>query len=426
MLQAKVSQWGDSYDVVVLGAGPAGLAALSECAAAGVDVLMLEQEGFAGGALAAGLCSLAGLRVSDCRASGLEQDFIRGLRERGGLVAGEPMLEIVGHKADAQGDSPGRESGYFVVPEAAKQVTLELITARDATLLHHVQCTSIHKEGDWLSVRVAMKEGLRRVRGRVVVDTTGATGVASIRSAARVTLIAGAIVSVEEPPRGGTLHVDLAGLEGIDGSDLGTVKGVVYSLFGHDRLVHLSVVGEVSITNRWDRGGISRYARCQFLGARILHRVLHAWKDRHGGGPELLSASPYVFVEDSRLGGEGGTERFMSALGTVRETAPRAGPIHREGAQEPIGESFPASVWTDTRAGRSPFGALETVQLPYRALLGSLPGLLYAGGSLLARHGVSCRAFPVSFAFDSGQAAGRLAVRCLKDGPEKVWGASSD
>ena len=73
-----------TYDIVVIGAGPAGLASAIVAARAGKKVILLEKNGYLGGNLSIGLPPLGFLDENGTKIiAGFGEEFINRLQERG-------------------------------------------------------------------------------------------------------------------------------------------------------------------------------------------------------------------------------------------------------------------------------------------------------------------------------------------------------
>src|SRR5690625_5337121 len=125
-------------DVLVVGSGPAGLAAAVAAARSGASVRLVERFGFLGGNLTAGL-------VGPCMTSfsldgetqlvrGVFDEFVRRMEARGGAV----------HPSHTKGGSPyagfirfGHDAVTPFDPEAAKFVAQEMVLEEDVDLLLH-------------------------------------------------------------------------------------------------------------------------------------------------------------------------------------------------------------------------------------------------------------------------------------------------
>lgn len=141
-------------DIVVCGAGVAGAFAAIAAAREGMDVLLVEQFGMAGGSATAGL-------VTPVMHSGIEGDpacsyLSAELRDR---------LRIAGG-CD--------ESGRSFDPMLLKIVLEQMLADAGVRLLYYTFVPdAIVEEGRVTSAVIANKDGLSRIEGRMFIDCTG-------------------------------------------------------------------------------------------------------------------------------------------------------------------------------------------------------------------------------------------------------------
>ena len=156
------------YDVVVLGGGPAGIAAAVSAAQSGCSTLLVERYGFLGGmGTAAGVTNFCGLHANvhgriEQVVHGLADRLLERMRSLGGL--NEPHL-LFGGKIAAQ----AYDNAAF------KVAADELVTASGAQLLFHAQAV-----GTWMrpaseigAMLVETKSGRSAIVGKVYVDCSG-------------------------------------------------------------------------------------------------------------------------------------------------------------------------------------------------------------------------------------------------------------
>lgn len=156
------------FDVVVLGGGPAGMAAASAAARAGQSTLLVEAYGFLGGmGTAAGVTNFCGLHASVYGAieqvvHGVADDLLARMRELGGL--NEPHM-LFGGKAAAQ----AYDNAAF------KVAADELVTGSGAQLLFHAQAVGVlmHSPEEIQALLIETKSGRQAVLGRVFIDCSG-------------------------------------------------------------------------------------------------------------------------------------------------------------------------------------------------------------------------------------------------------------
>ncbi|RJP26794.1 MAG: FAD-dependent oxidoreductase [Actinobacteria bacterium] len=153
-------------DVIVVGGGPAGVAAARTAAEEGAKVLLVERCGFLGGSLTASLVgTIGGLYLRDGEtidyvAGGLARECAEALKERG----------------LAFGPVPWEQTAVLPhVPWALKQLYDEWAEAAAGLELSLHACLSgVTVEGDRIaSLRVLTRGGERRVGAPVYIDASG-------------------------------------------------------------------------------------------------------------------------------------------------------------------------------------------------------------------------------------------------------------
>jgi FAD-dependent oxidoreductase family protein len=156
------------YEVVVLGGGPAGIAAAAAAGRAGRSTLLIERYGFLGGAgTAAGLSTFCGLHANvhgEHRrvVHGISSEITGRLEKMNGLNA--PHLSLAG-KITAQ--------AYDI--SAYKIVADELLAACGVKILFHAFGVGVSRRSDREidTVLIESKSGRAAVRGRMFVDCSG-------------------------------------------------------------------------------------------------------------------------------------------------------------------------------------------------------------------------------------------------------------
>jgi hypothetical protein len=156
------------YDVIVAGGGPAGCAAALSSARHGAKTLLLEKDGYLGGATVSQLvCVVLSTNGVDCQ--GVWHELMHVLKRRGGVSEiGRPSPFSIKHW-----DNDYWISGT-VVPEVVKYAWDELLSVARVSLLHHVLVagTSV-EDGKITGVLVETKAGRQAIRGLRVIDCTG-------------------------------------------------------------------------------------------------------------------------------------------------------------------------------------------------------------------------------------------------------------
>jgi len=155
------------FDVVVLGGGPAGIAAAAASARSGARTLLVERYGFLGGmGTAAGVTNFCGLHAN-----------VRGeIRRVVHGIAGELLARI--ERLDGL-NAPhlvlGRIHAQAYDMPAYKCAADELLAAAGASVLFHAIGAGVarHESGDIDALFVETKSGRRAIRAQRFVDCSG-------------------------------------------------------------------------------------------------------------------------------------------------------------------------------------------------------------------------------------------------------------
>ncbi len=164
----------ETYDVIVVGGGPAGVCAAVSAARKKKRVLLVEKYGFLGGMGTAAMFSPW-------------RGFFAGKQK---VVSG--MADEIVERLISFGGSPGHctVGEDHVTPfdaESLKYVLQEFVLESNVTLLLHAECIEVSKNGSAVeSVLLHCREGIVRAAARVFVDATGTAEVA-IPAGARFT-----------------------------------------------------------------------------------------------------------------------------------------------------------------------------------------------------------------------------------------------
>ena len=173
-------------DVLVVGAGPAGLSAAIAAARHGADVLLLERYGYVGGMATGGLVLMIDRMGSDEGEHvirGIAQEIIDRLEAMNAVLyppiaawgSSDPELAMKWRHIGAVGPQSGRVRYSAVIdPEYLKILGARLLDeAGVETLFHAWACSAIVSEGTLRGVILESKSGRLAVLAKVVVDCTG-------------------------------------------------------------------------------------------------------------------------------------------------------------------------------------------------------------------------------------------------------------
>ena len=155
------------YDVVVLGGGPAGIAAAASAAAHGRKTLLVERYGFLGGmGTAAGVTNFCGLHANvhgEIRqvVHGVADDLLARIDRLGGLNA--PHLVF------------GKIAAQAYDTAAYKCAADDLLLGRNVEILFHALGADVVMDADYAirALIVETKSGRAAVLGRMFIDCSG-------------------------------------------------------------------------------------------------------------------------------------------------------------------------------------------------------------------------------------------------------------
>jgi len=167
-------------DVLVVGGGPAGLAAAIAAAREGARTVLVERFGYLGGTATASLMAcINGFRNqvepdATQTVRGIAEEIVLELKRREGL--GKSPYPQKSYPTE-----PGRlEYSYAIDTEKFKHVVLEMCAEAGVDLMFHTWfCDSIVEDGTLRGIVVENKSGRQALFGQVTVDASGDADVAA-------------------------------------------------------------------------------------------------------------------------------------------------------------------------------------------------------------------------------------------------------
>lgn len=154
-----------TYDVIVVGAGAAGLAASVSAARHGANTLLIEKHGFLGGTTTMGLVHHWD-PVKMIESSGIIMEVYNRLKSMGALIDFD--------KSDSVMPFSYWEGGCGFDPEAYKSLWMDMLEESGASILLHTTLVGAETaEGMIRSVTVQNKSGFNEISGKMFIDASG-------------------------------------------------------------------------------------------------------------------------------------------------------------------------------------------------------------------------------------------------------------
>ncbi|MDB5980424.1 MAG: dependent oxidoreductase [Pseudomonas sp.] len=393
-------------DVLVVGGGPSGIAAATTAARLGANVLLVERNGYLGGALTmvtlgsiCGLYAVAGDEVIPV-VRGFASEIIERLKQMGGAKAPKRWLKTASMPYD---------------PSMFKIVADEIVIDAGVKLAFHCLAVNVYKQGNEVrGVTFEGRDGRWACLAEVIIDCTGDGDIAALAGA-----------SFEHDPeviqapttmfRLGNVDVERASAHTRDemrsyleqaiesGMTLPRTAGGAFS--NQPDSMHLNITRVVKDGRSPDPLNTAELTQAELTGRQQLKTYLKAFRDFVPGYEDSVIADIGANIgvrESRRIRGDYwltledvlGEGRFSDAIGCS------AWPVEEHGAGR-------ATKWIFLEPG-------TYYQLPFRMLLPTgLERLLVAGRCASASHDAhaSMRVGGVCMAL--GEAAGVAAAQAV-------------
>ena len=394
-------------DVVVAGAGSAGMVATIAAARNGASTLLVERGGFLGGISTAVLDTMYAFYAP----GEAQEKVVSGLPDE--IVARIEACDAVLRRPNTFGSG----TGLTYNPETLKRVWDDFAREAGVRVLLHSFITGASTEGDRVTgISFVNKAGAHTVTAKVVIDATGDADVVAHaggdyelagRDSAQQTLtttfrmanVGEAALSVKKDRLHALMREANAGGRFVLPREEGSVHRTT------DRGVMATIMTRVAGTAPDDIEGISRAeaeGRAQaFEYFRFLRAMVPGYENA-----VLVGTSPWIGVRETRriLGDYQVSGEDVLAARRFADGIARCGaPIEDHHAGR------------DTRWAYIPESGTYTI--PYRALLPrNREGILVAGRCLSATHDAHASARSIGTCMAMGQAAGTAAALAVREG----------
>lgn len=397
-----------SVDVLVLGAGPAGVAAAVSAARQGASTLLIEQMGDVGGIATAGLMS---------HWTGNTQ---------GGIY--EEILDRSADLPDAADYGFNGSPRQIINPERLKTVLLEMLEESGARfLLYTVAAEPIVEDGRLGGVIIENKSGRQAVLAKVVIDTTGDGDIAARAGAAYVKgrETDGSMQPVSIMFKVGGVDYDRAVFPGKFEDYIQLPAGEIQALgkahlpfpAGHVLLYRTSLPGVVTcnMTNCIEVDGTSAedLSRATLVCRRQMQPIVEFLRTYVPGYENcyILSSAGLIGVRETR---------HFKGLQTLTEQDIRESRVFPDWAVTRASFNFDVHNMSGNgldATGQQDAFAPTFYTIPYGCLVPeTLDGLLLAGRNISGTHMAHANYRVMPICANMGQAAGVAAALCVRQG----------
>ena len=398
-------------DVLVIGAGPAGICAAIAAAQEEVDVLLIDQMGFCGGMATAALVGpILGVYHWDT-----------GARILGGIPY--RLLSLMEKAGGAELQNEGMLVPFD--PEVMKQVCDEALETAGVTVRYHVKAITVMMEGNRLThVVVGTGRGLGAIKANMFIDCTG-DGLVAAEAGARFTIGKPGDQSMMPMTSvfrlGGVGENRLKDSENVSTGYVATeVRARLVAAmeegkippFGGPWIMRGSTLREgeafVNMVRQWaDPTDWQSISRAEIAGRRDMF-TLHAFLREHVptlGNSFIMDSGSTIGVRDSR--------HFICAKRLSFENC-------MQGQRQPDSIAVGGHI-QDIHATDGSHSQILTVlpayEIPYGSvMLPDFPNLLIGGRILDADYEIFASARVMGTCMAIGQGVGTAAALCVREG----------
>ncbi|MDR1789431.1 MAG: FAD-dependent oxidoreductase [Opitutaceae bacterium] len=393
---------GRKYDVIVCGAGSAGVAAACSAARLGAQTLLLERHAYGGGIVTAAMIHTFDA-IKSCADNSVS--IVAGF-------ASELLAEISRLGGDATADNP--PEALTIHPEIGKIAVDNLLARHGVAVLWHAPVVEALMDGGRVAgVEAALRDGRARFHAPVVVDGTGD---------AQIAFFAGAPWTLDRELQALTSHFRLGGVApGVtwDGWEAITRKAMEEAraagevgVYGGPWVIRLND-GEISLNTTRVFADPNDPARLSAAETAGRAQMLATWNSLRRRCPELrdshiISGNSQLHIRESRI-----------IDGEYRLTEEDI----REGRRFP--DAIAIGAWpvdihpSDGKVGVHPHKESPPLpyEIPYRVMVPkNTDGLLVPGKAISTTHRAHGSTRVPGTSLATGQAAGVAAALSARTG----------